>query len=268
LDPKGGRHALRDLSIKYTSIGHFNDPFECRPRGISQADVECFVEEAEAAKRDFSKWNDFCDQYPELIERDKAKREKLRKSSRDFMRLFFEQLSDKVVHDINTEFGTTARAASFSGNKKSILMWSHYAQQHEGIVIGYDPRCFDVILPEGMSLCHVIYADEDERVEIPLDLEKHDGLLERIVATKFKDWSYEDEWRSVVLDPTRILGDAISVFPKIPAHFIREVNMGARVDSKLKRVCREFCLKHPDCKLFQAQFDRTKFALLFPPDPK
>ncbi|MFX7251710.1 DUF2971 domain-containing protein [Acinetobacter baumannii] len=76
---------------------------------------------------------------------------------------------------------------SFSNNENSMLMWSHYAQQHEGIMVEY---FFGGELPLGYGISKVSYADDEKRFK-----DKDEFIFNQFLLTKNKDWSYENEVR-------------------------------------------------------------------------
>ena len=133
----------------------------------------------------------------------------------------------------------------FSEIPDNLLMWSHYASEHQGIVIEIgSSHFFDQQLPdtkEGFIVHRTRYRDS--RVEDqPIGIFEH---LFRIphdtMATKSTHWSYEQEWRiekilnttefsllknsdeTPILDPK---GHAIYLYP-IPKNFITKVIFGA-----------------------------------------
>lgn len=79
------------------------------------------------------------------------------------------------------------RLSSFSQNENSMLMWSHYAENHSGLMIEY---CFEGHLPDGVGIGEVQYLHEEERF-----MEKDKYLFEQYMLIKNKDWAYEKEVR-------------------------------------------------------------------------
>ena len=79
------------------------------------------------------------------------------------------------------------RLTSFSNNKNSMLMWSHYAENHTGLMIEY---CFEGELPEGVGIANVNYSHTAKRYK-----EKEEYLFDQYMLTKNEDWSYEKEVR-------------------------------------------------------------------------
>lgn len=79
----------------------------------------------------------------------------------------------------------------FSRSWRNPVQWSHYAECHQGICLGFD-------IPPG-SASAVIYS----RKRLPVDrfmLEGPDGeaFMRKIVSTKFSHWRYENEVRLFV----------------------------------------------------------------------
>lgn len=79
------------------------------------------------------------------------------------------------------------RICSFSNNNNSMLMWSHYAQEHQGIMVEY---WFGGEFPDGFGIEKVRYTDDFKR-----NKEKDLYLFNQYILTKNKEWSYENEVR-------------------------------------------------------------------------
>lgn len=269
LDSIGGRLALHESTIKYTSILHFNDPFECRFGDFSPDDVKRFVEDFEIAKTDRDQWKAFCNAHADFIPAGSSERELMRHQTTEQLLQYVKSFSLQAQPFVHSGVAKTLAIASFSERKDSLLMWSHYAQQHKGLVIGYDTNCFHSILPDGDSLSPVSYVDK--RVAMPLSSDVPWGTLDQLTTTKFHDWSYEHEWRSVVVDHEERMDEYGSIYAKIDPHYICEINIGACATNELISVCGDYCSNHPNCKLYQASFDRREYSLnfsLISPPPK
>ena len=89
--------------------------------------------------------------------------------------------------DSDNLIDTNYRICSLSNNNNSMLMWSHYAQEHQGIMVEY---WFGGEFPCGVGVEKVNYVDESKR-----NLEKDLYVFNQYLLTKNKDWSYEDEVR-------------------------------------------------------------------------
>ena len=91
-----------------------------------------------------------------------------------------------TVQEIGKKFGVICLSRKWSNP----LLWSHYADKHFGICLGFDVD--DELIKD------VIY--QKSKLKGPLDLKKpYGGLnqeqMQKILYTKFSDWKYEDEVR-------------------------------------------------------------------------
>lgn len=121
----------------------------------------------------------------------------------------------------------------------NILMWSHYADQHNGFCVQY--RFSDAFLKvtenrRTVRLHEVQYQPED----IPLDLKLDEGAINTQIAlcTKQHLWEYENEARMIAYEP-----DVSGYYNSIPlddGSFIEKVFFGYRCPDKhietIKRV--------------------------------
>jgi hypothetical protein len=90
----------------------------------------------------------------------------------------------------------------FSEKNDSILMWSHYSDGHHGFCLEfdthfapfyYDIRIFDIILIQ------VVYSKSYPSLSLK-EINESNGLVHPIkplARNKWKDWSYEKEWRLI-----------------------------------------------------------------------
>lgn len=93
----------------------------------------------------------------------------------------------------------------------TLLMWSHYADEHKGLCIGIE---IDVDqLPEELRLVKVEYIDEDIPIIDAKSLTSDIDAEINILSTKFIDWSYEKEWRLISTEPleTHQLGKVYNI---------------------------------------------------------
>lgn len=85
----------------------------------------------------------------------------------------------------------------FSRGWRNPLQWSHYAERHRGVCLGFDI--------DDSQIKQVNYRKSPLRFELQrylADDSYAQAFSERLVSTKFEDWRYEDEFRLYVkLDP-------------------------------------------------------------------
>jgi hypothetical protein len=74
----------------------------------------------------------------------------------------------------------------FSRDWHNPLMWSHYADRHRGICLGFD-------VPE-QNVLAVNYTDRRTK----LSKSPSDAEISSLIYSKYQGWAYEKEWRSWV----------------------------------------------------------------------
>lgn len=91
---------------------------------------------------------------------------------------------------MNTSYGVV----SLSSEPKSILMWSHYALNHQGFCIGFNTnKLRDTLQP---ILVKVLYL-KDYPIIIPTDSNSSPNGMIAIMGSKHINWRYEKEYRLV-----------------------------------------------------------------------
>ncbi len=110
------------------------------------------------------------------------------------------------------EMSLTYGLLCFSKSWRNPLLWSNYADRHKGICLGFEAS--DEI---GKN---VEYIEKRKPLNFPPDSD----LVTRTLFTKYKGWSYEQEWRVYVRLEKRNL--------KSPHHYFR----GFDKDLRLKEV--------------------------------
>lgn len=142
--------------------------------------------------------------------------------------LNFEKLT-KSKKEINIEVNIREKFNSigvccFTRLAKSILMWSHYASNHEGFCVefNYNSRI------NGINPLDVNYSDSFVKADFHKN--KQDALF-HMIFTKAKQWEYEEELRSINSDFT----DTNS--RKIPflKEDIKAIYLGVKIQYKLKK---------------------------------
>jgi len=164
---------LRYRRIRFTPPSVFNDPFEARPYFRSPLEPEIIVEVCDLRDpasdlRDDEATRQFREKITAICEspesRDWAQREK----SKNLVLLSLAEAAD------------------------NLLMWAHYAQQHEGFVFGFDIEHASLAnRKDGQPryCSRVTYA-----CERPARAALNELTVEQFFATKSDAWAYEQEW--------------------------------------------------------------------------
>ena len=139
-----------------------------------------------------------------------------------------------------------------SANWQNPVVWSHYADAHKGIALGFwtDPSIF---LP-------VQYKTERP---VPQGWPRRftEADLEEIISTKFCDWSYESEYRGTFEFDAHTVGDGEPHFePFSPQMKLVEVIIGCASDVTADAVREKLGdLRH--VKVFKARAHESEFSL-------
>lgn len=224
---EGSLKTLSESTIKYTCPLDFNDPFDCFPY------------------YDTSGLKNLHKTRPDLLARATQARglrgaKKITERPRIIAELRNRVEDGEFAKDLLREVGVV----SLSRNPQSILMWSHYAQYHQGFMLelriplwGYKE---DMPLTEQRLMPFPVKYSE-RRPHVDVALANNSRLVEDILLTKSIEWGYEEEER--VIDRDR--GPGIHVYRRneILSAVIAGMRMShencARIDAVLRSISAE-----------------------------
>jgi len=147
-------------------------------------------------------------------------------------------------------------------------MWSHYADSHQGFVIGFDDenKFFHQETPRTVSpLLEVSYSAK--RPVVPRFEEIPANMHEIVFLTKSEQWSYEEELRmfaqpkvaSITKKDNR--GFELYLFD-LPPDIFAEIIFGIAMSAEKKReIAAIVKAKYPDVELYEAKLSQTDFDL-------
>jgi hypothetical protein len=173
---------LKNRMIHCSSPGKINDPWDCMP---------LFDDRPLYDPAGFRRYMDWFYSQPsegQLSDRQKHMLETQLQSSPAELRTFLDTFARNVQDTIRAR-----RIYCLTGNPRSTLMWSHYADHHHGICLEYgvDNPLF--------GMAYKVNYDEKYPSWIPNELFS-DRSMETML-TKAKSWDYEDEYRLISLMP-------------------------------------------------------------------
>ena len=210
------KRSIENLEVFFPSPRRFNDPFDCAippdPFGSTEDEIRA------AATRSVERDMPHLPSIERRFEIDSRLKQFKKSSESPEIQKKWKKDTRKAMED---EFGVL----SLTSDPTSILMWSYYANKHEGFCVGYDRR----VLLETVKNVHETYA------LLPVKYQRHfpDFTLEGfpykidlvidMLTIKAKDWEHEQEFR-LILDGRN--ETAIS----LPKSAVVEVIVGARAD--------------------------------------
>jgi hypothetical protein len=169
------------------------------------------------------------------------------------------------MHSALAERLSRYRILCLTSTKDNILMWSHYASNHTGVVLEFS--C-DAANDSPWSVARqVVYqsvmpslATETELIGLlvgsyELPSEK---LINQMIYTKAIDWAYEQEWR------IHLPNDGLGEFVRFSPNELAGVYFGCRVDPEDRfAISRAAKLLNPVARLFNGKKSEPHFALEF-----
>jgi hypothetical protein len=258
-----GLKVLNDLEIRASIPAELNDPFELSPNidpsQFSQRRIEALL------RQKF---------YIEKAYREERRGRELT-SKKEFKRLYLKDVPrraaealpkipknvEAVRRDFSKRFGKFWRIVCVSLINDSILMWSHYADNHTGLVLEFDTNepPFSQI-PES---CWLTVKYSHKKADYVYSRKDREFLKEMfaVAATKASDWSYEKEIRIVVADNAIRDGRFLPLTPKS----IAAVYCGCRISeadkAAVQAALRSRQLTH--VQLWLGMLDDSQYALRF-----
>ena len=254
--------ALENLELYAADVRKLNDPFELSPEFSIKSFTDDVIRDMkkqdyhirglfdfEGSQRGFTDYEQYRSWYLENFE-DR-----------------FEQLKDARRQLINTGkkdfaqiFSKDWRLICFSRIRDSIIMWSHYADEHKGVVIEFDTCKEPFYNSNGdVIIVSVKYSKNKPKYIHSHDYKKYENNINNIARSKFTDWKYESEVRIIV--PNGILKD--NKFLNIPVKSIKSVMCGCRIDPSHRMRLIEMLAKDPfkEIDIYQSSIDEKTYKL-------
>lgn len=232
--------ALKKDKIYLTNPYYFNDPYD----SAFSIDMELFKNiliknaerqikeniiklELEKGNKDINQFENIEDIY-DYINVDLSKADPIFNMNLPF---FYDEIIKQIKFKISC----------FCKNHNSILMWSHYANQHQGFCIEYNTSKIEEKILE--KIYPVFYHETFfPLIETgTLNDKKFNSLI------KYKDWKYEHEWR--LISDEKFL----SLKPS-------KIYLGVRFNDEYLDLFKDIA-REKNCELYQMEMNYSKYAL-------
>jgi hypothetical protein len=178
----------------------------------------------------------------------------------DPFELFAADLGEKnlrpAIRAMKQHFDQTQGILCFSKTWNNPVLWSHYADKHRGIALGFDI--------DDRFIVEIDYSDDRIPMEY-IDNNPESGVTEayvnRLVRTKYKHWIYEDEVRLVFgLDESTLEGGSYFV-PFDDKVALREIMLGPLCEIPVETVKALVKTLYTDVVVRKARLAFSKFAV-------
>ena len=140
-----------------------------------------------------------------------------------------------------------------SENNKNILMWSHYANNHEGLVLEFDvAEAIEAFFPA----FKITYSSHYPILNF---LNKNEKEYFKLLTTKYSNWNYEEEWRLI---RTNGAYKYLAFNPKA----LVSLTFGCKAGNKIRSLVSELLKKRdelglPKIQIKQAYLHESEFEL-------
>jgi hypothetical protein len=237
---------LENRRIRFTQPSALNDPFECFPDLSLYKAKKCQELKESAERKELSRFGEI--------------------DAGVNASLF--DIGEKLISQISKYFVFL----SLSKRRVNLLMWSHYAQDHKGFVVGFERDC-RMFNPNSLSdfgLTDIEYSQEkwglpedglSSMTEAEIDLANQKWFF-----LKRQEWEYEAEVRLM----TRVdrADETLPVENDEPIHLVRfepamvrEVIFGYRTKQPLRKKIEKIARSFPSAQLYESKLDSKFFGL-------
>lgn len=218
----------------------FNDPFDCQNLFVMEASTEQiinYINHYVGDKLDKPTW----EEYSSVLETGDGKK-----------------LMQKMIPAMYDGRKKIIAVCCFSDTPSNTLMWSHYANGHEGICLVYDTK--HLVLSGQFQLIEVEYYDDlpkwdhiSKRLRLGASDEFNTQYDNTLYGSKLKDWSYEQEHRLISHKKGK---------NTIPKTSLSGVVFGAKMPNERKRELESIILDRiPKVKFTDAELDRSSGSI-------
>lgn len=175
---------IKNSSLYLSPIKEFNDPFD------SNLSYHQYYTKSAILKY----WKDSVKTHKEEALSSGYQKDYIRQSMKLYSKnkKFVEQ-HNRIRQNARNKMGVL----SLSRTSTSILMWSHYANNHKGLVFGFEPKYSKSCLAKPMKVDYEIAYD---LLSYVANSEIRQKQYIKELLMKFQDWSYEKEYRVIELN--------------------------------------------------------------------
>ena len=212
--------------LYFSSIGQFNDPYDthfCLKQTPTAGEFEKFWTQFNIEKENYQKYMDLFKKNPE-------------KCVAPIL---------KAMKGLLNYYGICC----FTARKDNFLMWSHYADSHKGVCLGFEY--------EGMTE-HFKQFDKVEYKEEPFayDITDCSNSTAKAILTKSSHWNYEEEIRFIM---------ERSKSKDFNMNSLKEVTFGAKTTARHMLNIHYIIQKlgYPNCEFFKTKIDEINYSLSF-----
>ena len=170
---------------------------------------------------------------------------------------FKEHKTRQVVRDWKDKNHSRMGLMCFAGDWSEPVMWSHYAEKHAGICLG-----FDVCRSQVQQVSY-----QDDRIlaalsPTPIPDKLSEELQQQLLSTKSAGWRYEEEYRRFINLDTADAEGRLHFWPISGDIQLTEVILGALCEEPLESVRQKVERHFPNAVVFKARLAFQSFKIV------
>lgn len=183
---------LTQAKVHYSDPTRFNDPLDCAPTIETDAGLAELIDLGHIWLEEKLTADEAAAEIEQCIPQD------FRDETEAFAIWYQDALARKFGSLLRAELGTKG-VFSLSATWSSPLMWSHYADQHQGICIEFDTQALahPDLEPVNYTAPRSVLASDLIKWKIHKSPEAERRVYETYFLAKANEWKYEQEWRDI-----------------------------------------------------------------------
>ena len=170
-----------------------------------------------------------------------------------FSKNSFDEIKREIIFDNVNVFLKDVGISCFSESNTSLVMWGNYADNHNGICVGYDSGVGVFEHAQKVNYSKQIFT---LNINSPNKITE-DFMLkntENCMYSKYEQWKYEKEWR-IIFKPCKPL--------QYPSGALKSIHFGLRTTEKDIKAVRDASKHHPNVKYFKADLLPDKYKIIY-----
>jgi hypothetical protein len=289
IDFDGAKKTLSEASLLFSSPLRFNDPFDMSVGSLTayqlgeqslqkiiHLEFNKYIEsEREINLNGPNKSQKTCADLREIfnILPDQAKKklsEKIKEENPQIDEGKINRLQAQVLELVKQELGKTGIFCA-SQTSDNILLWSHYADNHQGLVLGFEinkeDSIFNLFRPVNYSNTRpTLYKSPEDFIQKSLSQPKENVIrkyLDEITFTKETNWSYEKEIRisvaDLIEDPNFEKTNLQNFKPSRLKKIFLGLNMAAEDKQTISQIIKRY---YSGVEVYEMERDKFQYKLL------
>ncbi|MGI2146922.1 DUF2971 domain-containing protein [Shewanella frigidimarina] len=254
---------LENLNIRFSPLLSLNDPFESLP--LVNLEEEKSQLHSELILGLDELWNQ-----ADKSDQTESNRMLLEQAKVDLIKDIKEKADPNAVGQMLMELlGDNFGVLSLSRTEKSLLMWSHYADEGRGFVIGFDDNhpFFRQRDMEGKITkpLPVVYSAKRRKV-IPGE----ESYYQKLLCEKPLEWAYEEEerlFRTFLTKENAVGKDLCNqdiVLSELPKESIKVIFFGYQMlDAHKHKIMDAICTNKIECSILVSNICDEEYKVVF-----